>query len=84
MYGFIYYMVTLTINDTTWVDWAKKSALMVIHTMFLTLQTSDPFNKDNPLLIHKLEGWGRLKYHNTCMGWYIQKLSLWVLLTKGK
>ena len=56
---FINNIITLTIDDSTWAEIAKKLALLVIHTIFRPLQTSEPLNKDNPLSLQKLSGEGR-------------------------
>ena len=58
MDGFINGIIELTIDQPTWMKWAKNTALIVIHTMFYPLHTSDSLNIDNILSLHKLEGEG--------------------------
>ena len=69
---FINDIITLIIDDSTWVEQAKTVALLLIHTIFRTLQTLEPLTWDEPLSLHKLAGEGRLEYHMICMGWDTQ------------
>ena len=39
MDGSIYEVITMTNNDPTWVGWVKNAVLLMIHTIFWTLQT---------------------------------------------
>ena len=82
MDGFIDDIIMLTIDDPTWVEHAKKLAILVIHIILRPLQTSEPLNRDNSLLIRKLSGCWKLEERNKCLGWDIQIRSLWVLLPK--
>ena len=58
MDGFIDDIITITVDDDHCVDCAKSSVLLVIHTLFRPLQTSEPLKKDDPLSLRKLAGEG--------------------------
>ena len=79
---FIEVIITLNIDNTNWVEWAKKAAILVIHTIFWPLQTSDVLNRNEPLSLSRLEEDGHPEEHKTCLGWDIQTLLLQVFLPK--
>ena len=54
MDGFINDIITITIDDPIWVKRAKNAASLVIHTIFMTLHSSEPLKWDVPLSIRKL------------------------------
>ena len=56
MDGFIDDISTITVDDAQWIDPAKSAALLVIHTLFLPLQPSEPLKQDDPLSLSKLMG----------------------------
>ena len=56
MNGFIYNIITITVNDTHCIDRAKSAALLVIHTLFRPQQPSEPLKRDNPISLRKLAG----------------------------
>ena len=61
MDGFIDDIITITVNDDHWIDRAKSAALLVIHTLFQTLQSSEPLKRDDPISLRKLAGEGQLQ-----------------------
>ena len=67
MYGFIYDISTITVDDEHWIDRAKSAALLVIHTLFRPLQPSEPLKRDDPLSLRKLAGVGQLDEHKACL-----------------
>ena len=68
MYGLIDDIITNTINDPNWVEHTKNSALVVIHTIFSPLHSSELLKWDDPLSLHKLTGEGLIYEHKTCLG----------------
>ena len=56
MYGLIDYTITVTIDKPNWVERVKNSALLVIHTIFIPLQSPNPLKRDFPLSLHNLAG----------------------------
>ena len=76
MDGFIDDIITITIDDPNWVELTKKSALLVIHTIFHPTQALDPLTQDDPLPIGILAGEGQLEERKTLLGWDIHTLSL--------
>ena len=84
MYGLIDYTITVTIDKPNWVERVKNSALLVIHTIFIPLQSSNPLKRYFPLSLHNLAGEVWLDKHKTCMVWDIQTLSIMVLQPKEK
>ena len=56
MDGLIYYIIPITIDDPCWVEHAKKSSLLVIHTIFIQLHPNEPLKLDDPLSLRKLTG----------------------------
>ena len=54
MDGLIDYIITITIDDPCWVERAKHSALLVIHTIFRLLHPYEPLKQYDPLSLHKL------------------------------
>ena len=84
MDGFIDDIITITVNDDHWIDRAKSAALLVIHTLFRPLQSSEPLKRDDPLSLMKLAGEGKLSDQKTCLGWDISTQSLRVSLPEEK
>ena len=84
MDGSINEIITITIDDPRWADRTKKSALLIIHTIFRPLQSSKPLKLDEPISLRKLSGEGQFYERKTCMGWETQTRSLWVLLPGEK
>ena len=66
-------IITITIDDQSLLERAKDMDLLVIHTRFMPLQSSEALKQDDALSLHKLAGEFWLAKHKTCMGWYIQK-----------
>ena len=73
MNEFINCIIKITINYPIWVERAKNEALLVIHTIFRLLQSSEPMKLDDPLSFYKLSGEGKLAKHKTCLVWDIKK-----------
>ena len=42
MDGFIYYIITITIDNACWVERAKNAALLIIHTIFRSHKSDEP------------------------------------------
>ena len=84
MYGFIDDIITITVYDDHWIDRAKSAALLVIHTLFQPLQSSEPLKQDNPLSWRKQAGEGQLVDQNTCLGLDINTQSLRLSLSEEK
>ena len=84
MYGLINNIITINIDDSNWEERAKKSALLIIHTMFRLLQSPEPMKWDDPLSLCKLAGEGKLYKQKTCVGWDIQTCCLRLFLPKEK
>ena len=57
---------------------------MVIRTLFLPLQPSEPLKLDDPLSLKKLAGEGQLAEQKICLGWDINTQSLRVSLPEEK
>ena len=49
MDGFINDIINITTDNPCWVDRDKNVALLVIHTIFSLLQSSEPLKGDEPL-----------------------------------
>ena len=60
MDGLIYYIIPITIDNPCWVEHAKNSSLLVIHTIFRHLHPNEPLKLDDPLSLRKLAGEGQL------------------------
>ena len=84
MYGFIDDIITITIDNTYWVERAKNSALLVIYTIFRPLHSNKPLKRNDPFSLRKLAGEGKISERKTCMGWDIHTHSLNVFLPKEK
>ena len=56
MYGFINSIVAVTIDEPGWVECAKNSSLLVIHTIFRSLQPSEPLKRNDHLSLRNLAG----------------------------
>ena len=84
MDGFIDDIITITVDDKHWIDYAKSAALLVIHTLFRPLQPPEPLKRDDPLALRKLAGEGQLAEQNTCLGWDINTQSMRVSLPEVK
>ena len=80
MDGFIYEIITITIDDPHWVERNKNTVLLIIHTIFIPWISDKPLKQDEPLSLHKITGEGQLAERNTSMGWDIQNRSLRVFL----
>ena len=63
--GFIEDIITITVDEEHWIERAKCAALLVNHTLFRTIQTSEPLILDNPLYLRKLAGEGKIAEHKT-------------------
>ena len=84
MDGFINDIITITVDDEHWIDRTKIAALLVIHTIYRSLQPSEPLKRDNPLSLRKLVGEGKLAKQKICLGWYINTHSMRVSLPEEK
>ena len=84
MDGFIDEIITTTIYDPSWVDRIKNPALLVIHTIFRTLQPLETLKRDEPLSLRKIPGEGQFEELKKFLSWEIQVCSLGVLLPKEK
>ena len=84
MDGFINDIITITIDVNHWIDRAKSASLLVIHTLFRPLESSEPLKRDDPLSLRKLAGDGQLAERKTCLVWDINTQSLRVSLTEDK
>ena len=58
MGGFINKIITITVDDENFIDWKKSAAILVIHTLFLPLQSSEPLKRDDTLSLRKMAGKG--------------------------
>ena len=76
MYGLIYDIITIPVDEKHWIDRAKSAALLVIHTLFRPLQPLKPLKRDDALSLRKLAGEGQLAEQKTCLGWDINTQSL--------
>ena len=54
MDGFINNIITITVDEKNWIERAKSTALLVIHTLFRPLQPCEPLKRDDPLSLRKL------------------------------
>ena len=68
---FINVIITITIYDPCWVERAKNTALLVIHTIFRLLQPYKPLKQDDPLSLRKISVEGQLVERKTCLVWGI-------------
>ena len=84
MDGLINDIITITIDDPSWLNHVKNLALLVNHTIFRPLQSSEPLNRDEPLSLYKLAGEVKLAGSKTYLGWDIQNLSLQVFSPREK
>ena len=84
MGGFIDDIITLTVDDPTWVGRSKNTAFLVIHIILWPLQVPEPLNRDYPLSLQKLAGGWFLSEVKTCLGWVMQTSTLQVFLPKEK
>ena len=84
MDGFIDDITTINFDYKQWIDCAKSLSLLVIHTLFWPLQSSEPLKQDDTLFLRKLAGEGEIAEHKTCLGWGIHTQSLRVFLPKQK
>ena len=71
MYGFRNDIIYITIEDPCWVERAKNTALLVIHTIFRLLQPYKPLKRDDPLSLRKISVEGQLVERKTCLVWGI-------------
>ena len=71
MNGLIDDIITITIDDPCWVEYAKNADLLIIHTIFRTNNFHQPLKLDEPLSLRKLAGEGQLAKLKTCMVWDI-------------
>ena len=77
-------IITINIDDPNWVERAKTAGLLVIHTIFRPLQSSEQLKRDNPISLRKIEGEGQLAKQKTYMGWDIQTLYIRIFLPKER
>ena len=84
MDGLINEIITITIDNPLWADHTKKSALLVIHTIFRPLQPYEALIQDYSLSLIKIAGEGQLDERKTFLGWDIQTHSLQVFLPTEK
>ena len=49
MYGFIDCIITIIIDDPSWVERTKNTALLIIHTIFRPLHSSETLKWDDPI-----------------------------------
>ena len=84
MDGFIDDIITITVDDDHWIDRAKSEALLVIHTLFRSLQALESLKRDDPLSLRKLAVEGQFVEQKTCLGWDINTQSLKVSLPEEK
>ena len=49
-------IITLTIYGSTWLEQSKNGELLVIHTIFWPLHTSEMLTRDEPISLHKIVG----------------------------
>ena len=82
MDGFIYDIITTTVDHKHWTEHAKGAALLVIYTLFQPLHSSYPLKRDNIISLRKLTGKGKLAKQKTFLDWDIHILSLRVFLPK--
>ena len=81
---FINDIITITNYDPTWVERAKIASIMVIHTIFRPLQSSELMKWGEPISIHKPSGEFFLVERNACLDCYIKNFSLQVFIPKEK
>ena len=80
MDGYIDEIITITIDNPFWVECAKTTAFLVIHTISRRLHLEKPLKCDDPLPLRKLAGEGQLAKLKTCLVWYLQTRSLRLFL----
>ena len=56
MNGFIDDTITITIDNPHWVERAKNTALLIIHTIFRPWQSNETLKRDDPLSLRKIAG----------------------------
>ena len=71
MYGLIDEIITITIDNPCWVERAKNTTLLIIHTIFRPRQYDEPLKRYNPLSLHKIAGEVQLAKRKTYLGWDI-------------
>ena len=54
MDGYIDDIISITVDDKHWIDRTKSAALLVIHTLFQTLQPAETLKLEDPLSLRKL------------------------------
>ena len=64
---FIDDIISITVNAKHWIDRAKITVLLVINTLFLSLQPSEPLKRDDPLSLRKLAREVQLADQKTCL-----------------
>ena len=84
MYGLIYDIIAIAIDEPSWVECAKNLSLLIIRTIFRPLQSSILLKRDDLLSLSKLAAEGQLYKRKTCLGWDTQTRSPWVLLPREK
>ena len=84
MDGFIDDIIAITIDEPCWVERAKNTALLVIHTIFRLLHPYESLKQDVPLLLHNIAVEVQLYKQKTCLSWEIQTRSIWVFLPRLK
>ena len=82
MDGFIDDIITITVDNTYGIERAKNAALLVIHTLFRTLQASEPLEHNNSLSLRKLVEEGKTIKLKTCIVWDINTHYLRVFIPK--
>ena len=69
MYGFIYDIIAITIDNPGWVERTKNTYLLIIHTIFRPRNSGEPLKQDDPISLCKLAREGQISERKTCLGW---------------
>ena len=81
---FIDNIITITADNKHWIECAKNTAILVIHSLFRPLQTYEQLKRDDPLSPRKLAEEGEPTERNTCLAWDINTHSLRLFISKDK
>ena len=82
MDGFIYEIITITIDDPRWVESANNAALFIVHTIFRPWHSNKPLKLYYLLSLRKLVGEGQPAKCKTCLVWDIHTCYLRVFLLR--
>ena len=64
MDGLIDGIITITIDNPSWVELANNEDSLIIHSIFRPRQSDEPLKKDDSLSLRKILGEGKLAERN--------------------